>query len=143
MNERIEHKSNRPRRDRLYKIIFEADTPVDKWFDIVLIVVILGSLMYLIESSINSGFTSIPQGMYRAIVTLTTVGYGDISPQTPLGQFLASTVMILGIPASCSLTTRKGRGDLLNDMWVEDFSESYLGKTARGPRGPNYPPGLP
>lgn len=226
MNERIEHKSNRPRRDRLYEIIFEADTPVGKWFDLVLIVVILlsvltvmldsvasiqarygrwlyalewlftilftveyilrllcvrnirryatsffgivdllailptylnlvvfgtryllvvrlfrvlrifrilklgqytkeagvlraalyasqrkivvflcfvltlvviiGSLMYLIEGPANSGFTSIPQSVYWAIVTLTTVGYGDISPQTPLGQFLASIVMILG-----------------------------------------------
>ncbi len=60
------------------------------------LVVIIGSLMYLIEGPTNSGFTSIPQSVYWAIVTLTTVGYGDISPQTPLGQFLASIVMILG-----------------------------------------------
>jgi voltage-gated potassium channel len=226
VNARIEHKSNRPWRDRLFEIIFEADTPAGKWFDIVLIVVILlsvltvmldsvasirarhgrslyalewfftilftaeyilrllcvgkplryavsffgivdlmailptylslvvfgsrylavvrilrvlrifrilklghhtkeagvlkaalyasrrkilvffsvvltlvviiGSLMYVIEGPTNGGFTSIPQGVYWAIVTLTTVGYGDISPQTPLGQFLASIVMILG-----------------------------------------------
>lgn len=58
-------------------------------------VVILGSMMYLIEGREN-GFTSIPVSIYWSIVTLTTVGYGDISPQTPLGQILASVIMILG-----------------------------------------------
>jgi len=57
--------------------------------------VIIGSVMYLIEGK-ESGFTSIPISIYWTIVTLTTVGYGDISPQTPLGQFVASLVMILG-----------------------------------------------
>lgn len=64
-------------------------------FTIFTLVVILGSLMYTIESD-EAGFTSIPRSVYWAIVTLTTVGYGDISPQTPLGQALASLVMILG-----------------------------------------------
>ena len=64
-------------------------------FTVMTLVVILGSLMYFIESDEN-GFTSIPRSVYWAIVTLTTVGYGDISPQTPLGQALASVVMILG-----------------------------------------------
>ncbi len=59
------------------------------------LVVIIGSLIYVIEGQEN-GFTSIPRGVYWAIVTLTTVGYGDISPQTPAGQFLAAIVMILG-----------------------------------------------
>lgn len=59
------------------------------------LVLVLGALMYLIEGEEN-GFTSIPQSMYWAIVTLTTVGYGDIAPQTILGKLLASTVMILG-----------------------------------------------
>jgi voltage-gated potassium channel len=59
------------------------------------IVLIVGSLMYLVEGE-ASGFSSIPQGMYWAIVTLTTVGYGDIAPQTILGKLLASVVMILG-----------------------------------------------
>lgn len=59
------------------------------------LVVILGSLMYLIEGE-QHGFTSIPRSIYWAIVTLTTVGYGDISPQTPVGQALASFVMIMG-----------------------------------------------
>lgn len=59
------------------------------------IVVILGSLMYIIEGEAN-GFTSIPRSVYWAIVTLTTVGYGDISPQTNLGQALAAVIMIIG-----------------------------------------------
>ena len=59
------------------------------------VTVINGTLMYLIEGPEN-GFTSIPKSIYWAIVTLTTVGYGDISPNTPLGQFIASVIMILG-----------------------------------------------
>ena len=59
------------------------------------LVVVLGSLMYMIETEEN-GFTSIPRSIYWAVVTLTTVGYGDISPKTDLGQVLASIAMILG-----------------------------------------------
>lgn len=59
------------------------------------LVVVFGSIMYLVEGEEN-GFTSIPRSMYWAVVTLTTVGYGDISPSTPLGQFIASIVMIMG-----------------------------------------------
>lgn len=57
--------------------------------------ILIGSIMYLIEGK-ESGFSSIPMSIYWTIVTLTTVGYGDISPQTPFGQFIASFVMILG-----------------------------------------------
>lgn len=64
-------------------------------FFIGIIVVIIGTLMYLIEGP-EYGFISIPHSVYWAVVTLTTVGYGDISPQTPLGQFLATAVMLLG-----------------------------------------------
>jgi voltage-gated potassium channel len=64
-------------------------------FTVLTLVVILGSLMYLIEG-VENGFTSIPRSVYWAIVTLTTVGYGDISPQTSLGQILAAFIMILG-----------------------------------------------
>ena len=64
-------------------------------FSVLVLTIILGTIMYLIEGPKN-GFTSIPRGIYWAIVTLTTVGYGDISPQTALGQFIASAVMILG-----------------------------------------------
>lgn len=58
-------------------------------------VVVAGTLMYLVEGGKN-GFSSIPQSIYWAIVTLTTVGYGDISPNTALGKTLASLIMILG-----------------------------------------------
>ena len=62
---------------------------------VVIICIIFGSIMYLIEGE-QSGFTSIPVSVYWCIVTLTTVGFGDITPVTPLGQFLASFIMILG-----------------------------------------------
>lgn len=64
-------------------------------FAVLSIVIVVGSLIYLIEGE-DSGFTSIPQSVYWAIVTLTTVGYGDLSPATPLGQALAAAIMILG-----------------------------------------------
>ena len=59
------------------------------------LVVLIGAVMYVVEGEAN-GFTSIPTSMYWAIVTLTTVGYGDVAPQTALGKFLASLVMIIG-----------------------------------------------
>jgi voltage-gated potassium channel len=62
---------------------------------VVILVLIIGSLMYLVEGE-EHGFTSIPQSMYWAVVTLTTVGYGDLAPATTLGKILASVVMILG-----------------------------------------------
>ena len=64
-------------------------------FVVLTIVIIVGAMMYQIEGEAN-GFTSIPIGIYWAIVTLTTVGFGDITPKTPLGQALASMVMITG-----------------------------------------------
>lgn len=60
------------------------------------IVIFIGSIMYLVEGKADSGFTSIPRSVYWAIVTITTVGYGDISPATPLGQMLAAMLMVLG-----------------------------------------------
>lgn len=64
-------------------------------FFVVTIVVVLGSMMYIVEGAEN-GFTSIPKSIYWAIVTLTTVGYGDVAPHTSLGQAMAVVVMILG-----------------------------------------------
>ncbi len=64
-------------------------------FTVLTVVLIVGSLMYLIEGPEN-GFISIPRSVYWAIVTLTTVGYGDIAPKTGVGRFVASAVMILG-----------------------------------------------
>jgi voltage-gated potassium channel len=65
------------------------------FFFVIILVVILGTIMYLVEDK-ESGFTSIPQSIYWAVVTLTTVGYGDIAPATDLGRFIASLVMIIG-----------------------------------------------
>lgn len=62
---------------------------------ILIITILVGSLMYVIEGD-EAGFTSIPVSIYWCIVTLTTVGFGDITPITPLGQFLASVLMIMG-----------------------------------------------
>ena len=64
-------------------------------FAVMVLVVIIGSLMHIIEGQEN-GFTSIPASMYWAVVTLTTVGYGDIAPQTAVGKSLAAIVMIIG-----------------------------------------------
>ena len=63
---------------------------------IFMLCIILGTVMYMIEGGSGGGFTSIPKSVYWAIVTLTTVGYGDIAPVTPFGQFIASIIMILG-----------------------------------------------
>lgn len=59
------------------------------------LVTVFGTIMYMVEPK-EAGFTSIPRSIYWAIVTLTTVGYGDIAPVTPLGQVIASGIMILG-----------------------------------------------
>lgn len=64
-------------------------------FGVLTVVIIFGTIMFLVEGS-ESGFSSIPQSIYWAIVTLTTVGYGDIVPVTPFGRILATIVMILG-----------------------------------------------
>lgn len=64
-------------------------------FFILIVSVLLGTVMYLIEGS-ESGFNSIPHSVYWTIVTLTTVGYGDITPQTGLGQMVATLIMIIG-----------------------------------------------
>ena len=63
---------------------------------VLIIVLIVGSLMYIVEGDNGSGFDNIPISIYWAIVTVTTVGYGDIAPITPLGQFFASCLMIVG-----------------------------------------------
>lgn len=100
-------------------------------FGVATLVIILGSLMYLIEGEEN-GFTSIPRGVYWAIVTITTVGYGDVSPQTDLGRTLASFVMILGycilaVPTGIVTAemTRYGRGDFSTRICGECSKEGH------------------
>ncbi|GIU31585.1 ion transporter [Shewanella schlegeliana] len=65
------------------------------FFSVSLIVVVLSAIMYVVEGP-NNGFSSIPKSIYWTIVTITTVGYGDITPQTPLGQAIAAFTMLLG-----------------------------------------------
>jgi voltage-gated potassium channel len=60
------------------------------------LMVIFGALMYVVEGGTNPAFASIPHSIYWAVTTMTTVGYGDITPTTPLGQSLASFIMIMG-----------------------------------------------
>lgn len=64
-------------------------------FAVLIVSVIFGTIMYLVEGP-QSGFTNIPKSVYWCIVTLTTVGFGDIAPVTPLGQFIAACIMIMG-----------------------------------------------
>lgn len=63
---------------------------------VLLLVTVIGSVMHIVEGATNEGFSSIPKSIYWAVVTLTTVGYGDITPQTSTGQFLSAIVMMLG-----------------------------------------------
>lgn len=89
--------------------------------------VVFGTLMYAIEGSVprnaGEGFTSIPRSIYWAIVTLTTVGYGDISPVTPVGQAVSSFFMILGY-AIIAVPT---------GFVSVEYSRRYLGKEGEGP----------
>lgn len=108
------------------------------FFFVVVLVCILGTLMFIVEGQIpGTEFTSIPKSIYWAIVTLTTVGYGDITPTTGLGQFLSGIVMILGytiiavptgiVSASMIDTTKKkgqnGRCPRCNEK--TDLSANY------------------
>lgn len=64
-------------------------------FAVLIAAIIFGTIMYMVEGE-EHGFTNIPKSVYWCIVTLTTVGFGDIAPQTPIGQFIATIIMILG-----------------------------------------------
>jgi voltage-gated potassium channel len=80
----------------LYTALLQARRKIVVFlFTVLILIVIFGALMFIIEGPEN-GFNSIPESIYWAIVTITTVGYGDISPQTPAGQFVAALAMICG-----------------------------------------------
>ena len=82
--------------DKLAKAIKDSKAKILVFLFAVLVVcIIMGTLMYIVEGE-ESGFKSIPVSVYWCIVTLTTVGFGDIAPVTPFGQFLAAVIMILG-----------------------------------------------
>ena len=92
---------------------------------VLILTVIIGSLMYFLEGS-EHGFNSIPQSIYWTIVTLTTVGYGDIAPQTALGKILASAVMLLGYGIIAVPT----------GAMVQSLSQSRLGRGTLSPLCP-------
>lgn len=99
---------------------------------VVTMITLIGSVMYLIESPTNEGFDSIPKSIYWAIVTLTTVGFGDITPQTAIGQFLASVIMILGygiiaVPTGI-VTSEFAKGDGLGKSAQEAHDFEHLTK---------------
>lgn len=80
---------------------------------VILLVTVIGAVMYLVEGGQNEGFANIPQSIYWAIVTLTTVGYGDITPRTAVGQLLSAAVMILGY-AIIAVPTGIVTGEFIN-----------------------------
>lgn len=111
-------------------------------FVVLILSVILGTVMYLIESD-EAGFTSIPRSIYWTIVTLTTVGYGDIAPQTTIGQFIATVVMILGygiiavptgiVTVEFSKHAKKGE-DEDADQWVHINTQACTHCSVEGHR---------
>ncbi|MCP4545220.1 MAG: ion transporter [bacterium] len=98
---------------------------------VITLVVIFGSVMYIVEGEAN-GFTSIPRSIYWAIVTMTTVGYGDISPQTAMGQSIAAVIMLIGftiiaVPTGivASEMTRAQRGEVNTQVCPECAAEGH------------------
>lgn len=107
---------------------------------VVIICIVLGTIMYLVEGAQN-GFTSIPRSVYWCIVTLTTVGFGDIAPSTPLGQLIASLVMILGY-GIIAVPTGIVSAEYAQSMNEEDEGEegvevTNIPKKNKGNRCPN------
>jgi len=88
-------------------------------FGVSILVTIFGAIMYLIEGGQNEQFDSIPRSIYWAVVTLTTVGYGDIHPNTAVGQFVAALVMILGY-AVIAVPTGIVTSDIINTSKEHD-----------------------
>lgn len=123
--------------NQLYRAVWASARKIVVFMTAVItLVLILGSIMYLIEGPEN-GFTSIPKSVYWAIVTLTTVGYGDISPQTPLGQMFASIIMITGygviaVPTGIVTAelTMAARGER-NDRFCQNCGETGHKETAK------------
>jgi voltage-gated potassium channel len=99
-------------------------------FFVLAIVVFIGSIMYIIEGSEN-GFTSIPRSIYWAIVTVTTVGFGDISPQTNLGQFFASMLMLVGYAIIAVPTGIISSGIRINTLKKEEENNLIVNKCQR------------
>ena len=104
---------------------------------VLLAVIVFGAVMYMVEGGINSDFDSIPRSIYWAIVTLTTVGYGDISPITPFGQFIAAFIMILGY-AVIAVPTGIISAEMVNSTKEEHFEISTQACRYCGHDGHDY-----
>lgn len=89
-------------------------------------IIILGTVMYLIEANENSGFDDIPTSVYWAIVTMTTVGYGDIAPASPLGKFVAALIMLFGY-AILIVPTGIFSAEVISAVGGDSFSCSACG----------------
>ncbi|WP_245798091.1 MULTISPECIES: ion transporter [Chromohalobacter] len=90
-------------------------------FTVLLVVTVFGTLIYMIEPP-EAGFTSMPRAMYWGVVTLTTVGYGDIAPITPLGQFISACMMILGY-SIIAVPTGVFSAEVIRSIHEERYSE--------------------
>jgi voltage-gated potassium channel len=102
---------------------------------VLILSIVLGSIVYIVESPYNEKFSSIPQSIYWCIVTITTVGYGDISPITPLGKILASMIMILGyaiIAVPTGIVTVEMTKGLKNDVMANQACP-YCSKEGHDP----------
>ena len=98
-------------------------------FGVLTIVTIIGAIMYIVEGPEN-GFTSIPESIYWAIVTITTVGYGDIAPHTNLGKFISSFLMIIGyaiiaIPTGIVTVNIKRKEEITSQVCPNCFCEEH------------------
>lgn len=82
------------------------------------IVVIMGSVIYLIEGPVN-GFADIPSSVYWAVVTMTTVGYGDVVPHTVLGKMIASAIMMVGVAVSAVSVCRLEGKSMRERNWTK------------------------
>jgi voltage-gated potassium channel len=105
---------------------------------VLIVSILLGAVMYVVEGK-ESGFTSIPTSIYWCIVTLTTVGYGDIAPVTTLGQIIASFIMIMGygiiaVPTgivTAEFSSMKNKGNDVDVKKCPSCTTTYLTKDAR------------
>ena len=111
------------------------------FFALIILVFLEGTLMYLVEAGVNPGFNSIPNSVYWAIVTMTTVGYGDVAPMTAIGKLIASAIMLSGyaiiavptgiVTAHLSRTDRSGDSTILPRRECENCGLSGHTEEAR------------
>ena len=115
----------------LYAALLQARRKIFVFlFSVVTLIIIFGALMFIIEGGEN-GFDSIPQSIYWAIVTITTVGYGDVAPQTPLGQFIAAIAMICGY-AIIAVPTGIIGAELMQQVQDQKNTPKTLGSECTG-----------